>query len=151
MVEKKESTKKTAKNAEKASPPPKEYIFAVGRRKTAQSRVKFFTDGSGNFEVNGRAFEHYFPSLAMQKIVIAPLETMGIEKKVDAMISVQGGGVVAQADATRLAFARALVKANSDNKTVLKKAGFMTRDAREKERKKPGLKRARRAPQWQKR
>ncbi|MDP3741502.1 MAG: 30S ribosomal protein S9 [bacterium] len=127
------------------------YIFAVGRRKTAKARVKLFVGGSGMITVNGRQFENYFPTLQLQKDATDALNTSGLLKKVDVEASTNGGGVNAQAKAIRLGIARALVVLDPAFKTVLKKEGYMTRDARKKERKKPGLKRARRAPQWQKR
>lgn len=132
--------------------PPAKYIFAVGRRKSASARVKLVVEGGGGkTEVNGRSFADYFPSEVLQKIVQAPAAALGLDKTVDADIRVSGGGIRSQALAAALGISRALVMADGNRKTVLKKQGFMTRDARKKERKKPGLKRARRAPQWQKR
>lgn len=137
--------KKTAKAAA-----PAKYVFAIGRRKTARAKIKLFS-GTGKITVNSISYADYFPTLALQKKVLTPLELVGVEKKFDAEISLAGGGKMAQADASSLAIARALVIGDPAAKTVLKKQKLLTRDARKKERKKPGLKRARRAPQWQKR
>lgn len=160
MTEKK-TTKKATKVShkvakEKVSPEPivapkTKYFFAVGRRKTAIARVKLFPGGTGQIKVNKRDILHYFPTLQLQRDATQSLDAAGFLKKVDVDVSANGGGVVAQAQAVRLGVARALVRMDTALKTVLKKHGLMTRDARKKERKKPGLKRARRAPQWQKR
>lgn len=115
------------------------------------AKVKLYTEGSGAFSVNGRNLDKYFPGVYLQKAATDPLALTGLLKKVDVEAKAQGGGILAQAQAVSLGAARALVKFNSEFKLVLKKQGLLTRDAREKERKKPGLKRARRAPQWQKR
>lgn len=139
--------KKEAKKPEKKG----KYLFAVGRRKTAVAKVKLYPNGTGQFLVNKRTAADYFPTLQLQKDAAKALDAAGFLKTVDVEASAKGGGVRAQADAVRLGIARALVKMDGAIKTVLKKHGLMTRDARKKERKKPGLKRARRAPQWQKR
>lgn len=131
--------------------PTKKYFFAVGRRKTANARVKLFADGKGEITVNDRPFADYFPSFGQQKMAQDPLMILGLEKKVNAIITTAGGGVGAQAKAASLGIARALLLIDPNYRSVLKKNGFLSRDARKKERKKPGLKRARRAPQWQKR
>ncbi|TSA46228.1 30S ribosomal protein S9 [bacterium] len=131
--------------------PAARYLFAIGRRKTALAKIKLTPDGKGEMTVNARPWQHYFPTLSMQKAVMQPFVALGLEKKFDAVVSCSGGGVAAQAEAVRLALSRALLKVNPDSRTVLKKQGFLRRDPRQKERKKPGLKRARRAPQWQKR
>lgn len=136
---------------EKAEPDVAKYFFAVGRRKTAIAKVKLCMGGEGEAMVNNRKVLDYFPILRLQKIVTAPLSTTGLLKKVNLMITVRGGGVSAQAQAASLGISRALVKADPALRLALKKGGFLTRDARKRERKKPGLKRARRAPQWQKR
>lgn len=143
---------------EKKAPAPKKavqhkekYFFAVGRRKTAHARVKLFASGKGEITVNTRPFESYFPTFSLQKTVMDPLAALGLEKKVNAVISTAGGGVNGQADAASLGLARALLLVDPNYRLVLKKGGFLSRDARKKERKKPGLKRARRRPQWQKR
>lgn len=138
---------KQAKKPEKKA----KHIFAVGRRKTAVARVKLFPAGTGVLTINQRTFEKYFPTLQLQKDAVKALDVAGFLKSVDVEADALGGGVAGQAEAVRLGIARALVKMDPAIKTVLKKQGLMTRDPRKKERKKPGLKRARRAPQWQKR
>ena len=129
----------------------KPYIEAVGRRKTAVARVRLYTGGNGTIVVNNRAWQEYFPIVALQTPVMAPFDTTGTKQAFDVSVHVTGGGIHAQADAVRLGIARALQKADVSFHTVLRAASLLTRDPREKERKKPGLKRARRAPQWQKR
>ena len=128
----------------------KEFIQATGRRKTAVAQIRFFPNGSGKILINQKKVEDYFPYFVWQKNVYDPLRLTNF-KNGDFIIKVTGGGVNAQAEAIRLGISRALVKYNPEFKKILKSAGFLTRDSREKERKKPGLKRARRAPQWQKR
>ncbi len=146
MVEKKTTIKKVSKVHH-----PAKYFFAIGRRKTAIAKVKMFIDGIGEMAVNARPLINYFPTISLQKLATDPLNITGLLKKVNIEAKVLGGGVNAQAQAFGLGVARALVASNPEIKTILKKQGLLTRDARKKERKKPGLKRARRAPQWQKR
>lgn len=121
----------------------------VGRRKCASARVRF-NKGKGHIVVNGKPLKEYF-SFFEQEIVLAPLKALAKEKDYDISVVVLGGGKKGQAVAVQHGIARALVKWNPDWKKTLKTLEFMTRDARVKERKKPGLKRARRAPQWSKR
>lgn len=145
---------KVAKDKKEAAEPKKpasRYFFAIGRRKTAVAKVKMWSEGTGEITVNERAFAHYFPTETLRKIAAGPLEALGVAKTVNVAAIVSGGGVPAQARAVALGLARVLVLRDAATKTVLKKQGMMTRDSRKKERKKPGLKRARRAPQWQKR
>jgi small subunit ribosomal protein S9 len=123
----------------------------VGRRKTAVAVVKIFKEKEGSFLVNEKPLEKYFPLFEQQKTAKAPLELLKLENKFKVSALVNGGGLVAQAEAIRLGLARALVSFKEEFRKKLKKAGFLKRDPRVKERKKPGLKRARRAPQWQKR
>jgi small subunit ribosomal protein S9 len=123
----------------------------VGRRKTAVAIVKIFKEKEGSFLVNEKPLEKYFPLFEQQKTAKAPLELLKLENKFKVSALVNGGGLVAQAEAIRLGLARALVSFKEEFRKKLKKAGFLKRDPRVKERKKPGLKRARRAPQWQKR
>jgi small subunit ribosomal protein S9 len=123
----------------------------VGRRKTAVAIVKIFKEKEGSFLVNERPLEKYFPLFELQKTAKAPLELLKLENKFKVLALVNGGGLSAQAEAIRLGLARALVAFKEEFRKKLKKAGFLKRDPRIKERKKPGLKRARRAPQWQKR
>jgi small subunit ribosomal protein S9 len=123
----------------------------VGRRKTAVAVIKIFKEKEGSFLVNEKPLEKYFPLFELQKTAKAPLELLKLENKFRVLALVNGGGLVAQAEAIRLGLARALVSFKEEFRKKLKKAGFLKRDPRVKERKKPGLKRARRAPQWQKR
>ncbi len=125
-------------------------IRAVGRRKSASARVKI-DKGSGKYTVNGLDVKVYFPYFELQEIAWSPLKALAKEKDLDVSVKVAGGGKKGQAEAVRHAVSRALVLWNEEFKKTLKTLGFMTRDARVKERKKPGLKKARRAPQWSKR
>ncbi|HEY4479728.1 MAG TPA: 30S ribosomal protein S9 [Candidatus Paceibacterota bacterium] len=127
------------------------YFEAVGRRKTAVARVRLYTKGDMTTLVNERAYEEYFPTMELQRIVEDPLKKMKSEGRFRISIRVKGGGVHAQAEAARLGISRALTVFNPEFRKRLKRAGFLTRDARAVERKKFGLKKARRAPQWQKR
>lgn len=128
------------------------YIFAVGRRKEAVARVRWHQKvGAGEITVNDRALAHYFPTNELQQLVRDPLTLTHQEKTGSYTVKVAGGGIQGQAEAVRLGIARTLVKDDADLRIVLKRAGFLRRDPRVKERKKYGLKRARRAPQWQKR
>jgi small subunit ribosomal protein S9 len=127
------------------------YYEAVGRRKTAIARVRLYTRGDKSFTVNGKPFGKYFVSAEFKNIVEAPLVKMNCTDRFRITTVVKGGGIIAQADALRHGITRALVLFNADFKKRLKKSGYLTRDPRMKERKKPGLKKARRAPQWAKR
>ncbi|MFC1663832.1 30S ribosomal protein S9 [Patescibacteria group bacterium] len=126
------------------------YFEAVGRRKTAVARVRIQAKGEG-FLINDKPYQKYFPSIDLQKIVEASLEKMKCLERFKVSVKVKGGGFHAQAEAVRQGIARALVLFNPEFKKNLRKLGFLTRDARKRERKKFGLKRARRAPQWSKR
>lgn len=123
---------------------------AVGRRKEAAARVQL-TPGKGTITINGRVFTDYFTTLILQKIVTSPLDVTGKAKDLDVSVKVAGGGSRGQAEAVRHGIARALVDWNEELKPALKAEGFMTRDARTKERKKPGFIKARRGRQWKKR
>lgn len=136
---------------EKEKPPLSKYYEAVGRRKTALARIRLFTQGEKEFLVNDKSYRLYFPVLELQETADAPLRMMKCLDKFRVSVKVRGGGVSSQSEAIRHGLARALVKFNPDFKRRLRKAGFLTRDARMRERKKFGLKRARRAPQWSKR
>jgi small subunit ribosomal protein S9 len=129
----------------------KKFWQGIGRRKTAVAVVKIFKEKEGLFLVNEKPIEKYFPLFELQKTAKAPLELLKLENKFKVLALVSGGGLVAQSEAIRLGLARALVSFKEEFRKKLKKAGFLKRDPRVKERKKPGLKRARRAPQWQKR
>ena len=126
------------------------YFEAVGRRKTAVARVRMFTK-SGLFTVNDKPYGDYFPTLDLQKIVEDALKKMKLWERFRVSVKVSGGGIHAQAEAVRHGFARCLIIFNPDFRKRMKRAGFLTRDPRMKERKKFGLKKARRAPQWAKR
>lgn len=129
----------------------KSYLYAVGRRKEAIATVKLYKNGKGHITVNGKLYSEYFSTDELRQIVSSPLRSVGQADKVDIEARVFGGGLRGQAEAIRLGIARALIQLNINFKKNLRKAGFLTRDPRVKERKKYGLKRARRAPQWQKR
>ena len=129
---------------------PQRYYEAVGRRKSAIARVRLFTKGS-EIVVNGRPFQDYFSIPELRQIVEAPFRKMKNFGKFRTEIKVVGGGLKGQAEAVRHGISRALTEFNADFRKRLKKAGYLTRDARVKERKKYGLKKARRAPQWAKR
>jgi small subunit ribosomal protein S9 len=124
--------------------------IGTGRRKQSTARV-FMTPGTGTITVNGKTLEEYLPQATLRMIVNSPLVTTETQGQFDIKINVVGGGYAGQAGAMRHGIARALIEAGEDYRPVLKKAGFLTRDAREKERKKYGLKGARRAPQYSKR
>jgi small subunit ribosomal protein S9 len=126
------------------------FFAAVGRRKTAIIRARI-VPGKGTITVNGKTMQAYFPDAVWQTAVTSPLVLVGQRKSVDISLLANGGGVNSQAEAARLAIARALEKMDPTFRSTLKKAGFLRRDPREKERKKYGLKRARRAPQFSKR
>ncbi len=127
------------------------YYEGLGRRKSATARARLHSAGSGECVVNGKAYQEYFPRELDSKSVTAPLQLTQTLGQFDVTIHVAGGGITGQSEAARMAISRALLKLNPDFRSALRKAGFLTRDAREKERKKPGLKRARKAPQYTKR
>ena len=128
-----------------------EYIFGLGRRKTSIARVRLYKTGSGNMTVNGKALAVYFPVQELTNMVESVLTVVGLQGAVDIVASAQGGGIHGQAESVRLGLARALIILNPTYRKTLKKMGCLTRDPRAKERKKFGLKKARRAPQWSKR
>lgn len=127
------------------------YYYAIGRRKCAIAQVRLYKKGEGEIKINEQELKNYFPREEWQSTVSAPLNAMGQTNKLNVHAKVRGGGVKSQTEAVRLGIARALLKLNPIFKRGLKKYGYLTRDSRVKERKKYGLKRARRAPQWQKR
>ena len=156
----KASAKEQVKTAGKKSSPKKQivkklkplrYYEATGRRKTAVARVRLFTRGDREFIVNSKPYADYFSTHELQKIVAGALRKMKSLERFRVVVKVRGGGKVAQAEAARHGTARALIKFNSEYRKRLKKAGYLKRDPRMKERKKYGLKKARRAPQWSKR
>jgi small subunit ribosomal protein S9 len=127
-----------------------QYYEGVGRRKTSTARVRL-TQGNGSITVNGKPAEQYFPRYGDMVAAIAPLRVAGFEGKLDVTVKVEGGGITGQSEAVQQGMARALVKLNAELRPVMRTAGYLTRDARMKERKKPGLKRARKAPTYTKR
>ena len=127
-----------------------EKVNAIGRRKAAVARV-YLTEGTGNIVIDKRPIDVYFPSSILQYVVKQPLNTLEVADKYDIVAHLDGGGYKGQAEALRLAIARALVKVNPEDKAALRKEGFMTRDAREVERKKPGRPKARKRFQFSKR
>ena len=128
-----------------------EYYEAVGRRKAATARVRLFPGGEGHIIINDRPLEQYF---GREKDILAltgPLKATATDNRFNVSVLVRGGGITGQSDAIRLGIARALLKVDPELRPILRRGGFLTRDSREKERKKPGLKRARKAPQYTKR
>jgi small subunit ribosomal protein S9 len=123
---------------------------ATGKRKTAVARV-ILKPGTGSYEINGRTLDVFFPRPALQRTIRTALETVGLEEKIDVVAAMHGGGVAAQAGALRHAISKALVEADPNLRSELKRRGFLTRDSRVKERKKAGLKKARKRPQFSKR
>lgn len=135
-----------AKKAEK-----QEYIYASGKRKTAIARVRLYKKGTGEVKINGRLLDNFCTVRTQKGIILSPLKLTGTQKEFDVTVLVTGGGITAQAEAIRHGIAKALTVHSIELRPTLKQAGMLTRDSRIKERKKPGLKRARRAPQWCKR
>ena len=125
-------------------------VQTVGRRKEAIVRVRL-VPGTGQFTLNGRTLEQYFPNKVHQQLIREPLVTLEKTEQYDVVALLKGGGVTGQAGALRLGVARALIEVEAEDRPALKKAGFLTRDPRVKERKKYGLKKARKAPQYSKR
>lgn len=127
------------------------YFQGLGRRKTAVARVRLFSQKGKTFLVNEKPLEKYFPTFELKQIILSPLEKMDCLDRFKVSVKVKGGGYQAQAEAVRQGISKALVLFTPEFRKRLKKAGFLTRDSRMRERKKFGLKRARRAPQWKKR
>ena len=125
-------------------------VNALGRRKSAVARI-FVTEGTGKITINKKDLQDFFPSSILQFVVKQPLTTLNVAEKYDIKVNLDGGGYTGQSQALRLAIARALVKINADDKKALRVEGFLTRDAREVERKKPGQPKARRRFQFSKR
>ena len=128
----------------------KPLVQATGRRKASVARVRL-VDGSGQVTLNGRPLEDYFPTMATRLRVMEPLQITQTQGRYDVLATLEGGGLTGQADALRLGISRALIELDEELRPVLKKAGLLTRDARVVERKKYGLRKARRAPQYTKR
>jgi small subunit ribosomal protein S9 len=142
MTDKNEKDKKESK-----------YLWATGRRKTAVAQVRIYSEKltKKSVQVNEKDYQSYFPLSVLQGIVLSPLELTGNLTKLRVTVKVDGGGIRSQAEAVRLGISRALLKVDEKLRKTLKDKNYLTRDPREKERKKPGLKKARRAPQWTKR
>ncbi|MEA4920162.1 MAG: 30S ribosomal protein S9 [Clostridiaceae bacterium] len=131
--------------------PKKAYFYGTGRRKSSVARVKLIPNGTGAATINNRTLDNYFGLETLKYIVKQPLELFGLTEKFDIEVKVTGGGFTGQAGAIRLGISKALLQADAEYRPQLKKAGFLTRDSRMKERKKYGLKAARKAPQFSKR
>jgi small subunit ribosomal protein S9 len=128
----------------------KPLVQATGRRKSSVARVRLY-DGAGQFSLNGRSLDDYFPDMALRLRVLEPLKLVDAEGRYDVHATLEGGGFTGQSDALRMGISRALVAVDSELRTTLKREGMLTRDARRVERKKYGLRKARRAPQFTKR
>jgi small subunit ribosomal protein S9 len=128
-----------------------QYYEGIGRRKAASARVRLFPGGTGKFIVNDKPLDEYLPRDGDVEIILQPLIIVGQERSYDISVHVDGGGISGQRDAIKLGISRALLKIDPDTRGALKAQGHLTRDARIKERKKPGLKRARKAPTFTKR
>lgn len=151
VLEKKEKIVAPKIVEEKIEEESDRYFEAVGRRKTAVARVRLFTKGDKEVVVNNKPFNTYFQDFEFQEIAMSSLKKMKCLDRFRVSIIIKGGGLHAQAEAVRHGTAMALTKFNNDFRKRLKRVGYLTRDSRMRERKKPGLKRARRAPQWSKR
>ncbi len=154
-VQKKESSsttdiakKQEVKNIKEKT--KKRYFYAVGRRKSAKAQVRLYS-GKGEIIINEKEYKEYFSTFLLQKIIIQPLSLVGNIKKFDIEVKTEGGGKRGQAEAVRLGIARALLNSDKDLKKTLKKAGYLSRDSRVKERKKYGCRGARRGRQFRKR
>jgi len=127
------------------------YLEAVGRRKTSTARVRLYSSSKASFTVNDRDVKNYFPTEELQRTVNDPFVKTKISEKYDVSVKVSGGGIHSQAEAVRLGISRALIAKNDELRGKLKALGFLKRDPRAKERRKFGLKKARKSPQWSKR
>lgn len=147
------STKEPEAEKTEAAKPAEKYFSAVGKRKTSVAQIRIYKSKKSESEmvVNGREFSNYFPITRLQSLMMSPLAAAGQGNIFNISIKVSGGGINSQAEAIRLGISRALVKMDETLRKQLKDLGFLTRDSRIVERKKPGLKKARRAPQWAKR
>ena len=146
--------KKSIKSQPAGAEPVKfkgKFIQVIGRRKTATARIRLYQDGAGLIMINGANANQYFKEAELFSIINQPLKLAGLIKNFNISINLAGGGKKSQAEAVRHGIARALLEINPELRPSLKAKGWITRDARKKERKKPGLKKARRAPQWAKR
>ena len=155
-ADKEKAAEKVEKKVEKivAKKTTEKYFYAVGRRKTSVAQVRLFENEKAtdnDLIINDKKLKDYFPTISLQNNMLTPLKAVGVHGKFSMTVLVRGGGTTGQVEAVRLGIARALVVFNADLKKTLKDLGLMTRDAREVERKKPGLKKARKSPQWAKR
>ncbi len=150
MLVAKKTIKGKPETKENLSPFKGEYFYANGKRKTSVAQVRLYK-GKGQVVINGQPIDEYVSVTEFINLLLDPLELTGNTSKFDISIITSGGGVKGQAEAMRHGISRALVVFDAELRATLKKAGYLTRDSRIKERKKPGLKRARRAPQWNKR
>ena len=148
VTAKKTTTKKEVKKEVKKEP---SFFEAIGRRKTSTARVRLFTQGDKTILINDKDYKDYFPTLELQQIIDSAFDKMKALDKFKLTVRVKGGGIHSQAEAVRHGIARALVAVNPDFRKRLRRIGYLTRDPRMRERKKFGLKRARRGPQWSKR
>jgi len=146
-----EISEEIAKTIKETAGKPDRYFEAIGRRKTAVARVRLFTKGDKEFIVNNKPYQQYFQTIADQESCVSSMKKMKCLDKLRITVKVKGGGHMAQAEAIRHGTARVLVDFNANFRKRLRKAGFLTRDPRMRERKKFGLKRARKSPQWAKR
>jgi small subunit ribosomal protein S9 len=146
----KKELKKEVKKAVTKKEIKRKYVEAIGKRKEAVARVRLIKDKPG-FVINERTMEQYFPLEDYHKKILDPFKATDLENSFFVSIKVKGGGITGQAEAIRLGISRCLIKIDEKLKPILRKAGFLTRDARKVERKKYGLKKARKAPQWSKR
>lgn len=152
-VVKKAAVKKVSAHKKHAAAPAVTgpYFYALGRRKSATAMVRLYMTGTGNVTINGKPAKVYLGVEELRESVNLPLKALGLEKTSDIVAVAHGGGLRGQADAVKLGVARALLKMNPDLRPSLKPQGYLMRDPREKERKKYGLKKARKSPQWAKR
>lgn len=128
-----------------------QYYEGIGRRKSAVARVRIVEGGKGEFLVNDKKYSEFFNTEELTVAALAPMTATGTEKKFSVSVSVKGGGIRGQAEATQLGLSRALIKFNEEFQKTLRDLDYLKRDPRQKERKKPGLKKARKSPQWSKR
>lgn len=147
------NTKKSSNSQTKKKQESKEkYIEEIGRRKRAVARVRIYPESSeSDIKVNGKNYKEYFSEFELQKVIVAPLKKAGFSANPKITILIKGGGRRGQVEAAQLGIARCLVSMDENLRKILKSSGYLSRDARVKERKKAGLKKARRAPQWRKR
>jgi len=129
----------------------KTYLYAIGRRKNATASVRVYPKGKGDFTVNGKDMKIYFMTPTLQAKILEPFKNGGVEQVYDITAQTKGGGINGQAESVRHAITRALVKEDEDRRVPMKRLGLLKRDPRAKERRKFGLKKARKAPQWSKR